>query len=79
MIERCELCGFDGRAWSDTAALARIADLPRLWTDALGGLSAQQLQRRPLPRTWSVAEYADHVREMLFGRYCPRRVRPRSR
>jgi hypothetical protein len=55
MIERCEQCGFDGSAWDDVAALARIVELPRLWTDALGDLSGQQLQRRPLPLTWSVA------------------------
>lgn len=26
-----------------------------------------ELQRRPIPEMWSIAEYTDHVREVLFA------------
>lgn len=65
--ERCDQCGFDGDAWADAAAVDAIATLPRRWRGALAGLSDDQLLRRPIPDMWSIAEYVDHVREVLFG------------
>jgi hypothetical protein len=67
LIERCGECGFNGGDWRDTDVLAAIAGLPTAWSEALAGLSDEQLLRRPLPGMWSIAEYADHVREVLFG------------
>ena len=65
--ERCEECGFDGEAWSDEAALDAIGRLPVEWYEAVAGLEADELQRRPIPEMWSIAEYTDHVREVLFA------------
>jgi hypothetical protein len=66
-IERCQECGFDGGDWTDETSLAAVAGLPPRWRRAIAGLDADRLRRRPLPGTWSIAEYTDHVRETIFG------------
>jgi len=66
-VEVCGECGFDGSAWSDTDAIAAVAALPGRWSEAFDGLTDADLQRRPIPTMWSIVEYADHVREVLFG------------
>ena len=66
-FERCDECGFNGEEWSDATALSAIAGLPTRFANAVGGLSSDDLLRRPLDGRWSIAEYADHVREVLFG------------
>jgi len=65
--ERCEECGFDGSEWSDTSALDAVASLPVRWRMGVTGVDDDDLQRRPRPGIWSIAEYADHMREVLFG------------
>ncbi len=66
-LETCDECGFDGRAWTEAEALREISDLPRRYSDAVAGLQDVDLQRRPIAAMWSIAEYVDHVREVLFG------------
>jgi hypothetical protein len=66
-IARCSGCGFDAERWSDEGAIDAIAVLPPRWAQVLAGLTDEQLARRPIADMWSVAEYADHVREVLFG------------
>lgn len=66
-VETCAACGFDSRAWTDAAAVTTISALPRRYSDAVAGLRDADLQRRPIPAMWSIAEYVDHVREVLFG------------
>ncbi len=66
-VEVCVECGFDSRRWTDADAVSAIAGLPRRWSKAVEGLTELDLQRRPLPNMWSIAEYVDHVREVLFG------------
>lgn len=65
--ETCQECGFDGDAWTDPQAVEAIADLPKQWRDAVEGLTLEELQHCPIPDTWSVGEYADHVREVRFA------------
>ncbi len=60
-------CGFDGGVWETGAALDAIESMPDRWRTAVAGLSDVDMQRRPIPDMWSIAEYADHVRETLFG------------
>jgi S-DNA-T family DNA segregation ATPase FtsK/SpoIIIE len=67
MFESCEECGFNGEEWTDSSALDFIGSLPRRWRLALSGMMPGDLARRASPRVWSVAEYADHVREVLFS------------
>jgi hypothetical protein len=66
-VERCGECGFDGAMWSDEAAVRAIGQLPTEWVEALARLGSEDVQRRPIPEMWSIAEYTDHVREVLFG------------
>jgi hypothetical protein len=66
-LERCEQCRFDGGDWTDTGAIEAIAALPSRWRDAVSGLSSDELRRRSVPGVWSIAEYVDRVREVLFG------------
>lgn len=65
--ERCQECGFDGEGWTDEAAMEAIGRLPAQWRDAAAGLEADEMRRRPIPEMWSIGEYVDHVREVLFG------------
>lgn len=65
--ERCEECGFDGDEWTDNGALDAVRELPARWRAATFDVEQLQAVRRPIPQTWSIAEYADHVREVLFG------------
>lgn len=65
--EHCPECGFDSDEWSDAAAVQAITQIPARWTEAVTGLSSAELQRRPISDMWSIAEYTDHVREVLFG------------
>lgn len=67
VLERCEQCRFDGGEWTDSGAIEAVAALPFRWRDAVSGLSTDELYRRPVPEMWSIAEYVDHVREVLFG------------
>ena len=66
-VERCDECGYDADDWTDSSAITAIERLPTRWHDALAGLTPGELHRRPIPAMWSIAEYADHVREVLFG------------
>ncbi|MGB7051280.1 MAG: DinB family protein [Acidimicrobiales bacterium] len=65
--ERCDECGFDSEEWTDDAAIEAIGHLRSRWTEATAGLPPEELQRRPISDMWSIAEYTDHVREVMFG------------
>ena len=65
--EVCSECGFDSENWTDRAALQAIGELPDRWAEAVSGLSIDDVGRRPIVDRWSIAEYADHVREVLFA------------
>jgi hypothetical protein len=65
--ERCQECGFNGDSWTDEASIEAIDHLGTRWTEASSGLQLEDLQRRPITDMWSIAEYIDHVREVLFG------------
>ena len=67
IVERCEQCGFEGDRWTDIEAMTAIAVLPAQWRKVVSGLTSDQLHGRPVPEMWSIAEYVDHVREVLFG------------
>jgi uncharacterized damage-inducible protein DinB len=65
--EVCTECGFDGGQWSDEDAIHAIQGLGERFVAAVEGLSSEELQRRPMPERWSIAEYCDHVREVTFA------------
>lgn len=66
-MERCDQCGFDGEGWTDAGAIEAVGTLPTRWVEAVSGLTPDELHRRPVVAMWSIAEYVDHVREVLFG------------
>ena len=66
-FEKCDECGFSGEKWSDAGAISAIAHLPARFADAVADLSPNELLRRPVEDQWSIAEYTDHVREVIFG------------
>ena len=66
VVEHCDECGFDGDDWSDEAAVNAIEALPVQWRNAVAGVNNADAQRRPIHQVWSIAEYADHVRETLY-------------
>ncbi len=65
--ELCAECGFDSDLYNreDTVSSQRI--VPAVLAAAAEGLTDSVLGTRPDERTWSIAEYADHVREVYFG------------
>ena len=66
-VERCDQCGFDSEDWDDATAIGAVVGLPARWVEAVSGLTSNDSHRRPVADMWSVAEYADHVREVLFS------------
>jgi hypothetical protein len=66
-VEECDECGFSADQWSDAGALAALEELPARFAGAVEGLTPSELLRRPVDGQWSIAEYVDHVREVLFG------------
>jgi hypothetical protein len=65
--ETCDECGFNGEEWVDAEALSALLQLPDRFVGAIEGLTVEELLRRPVTSRWSIAEYVDHVREVLFG------------
>jgi DinB superfamily len=65
--DRCDECGFDGERWTDEGAVDAIGRLPARWEAAVAGLDDAGVLRRPIPGMWSIGEYVDHVREVLFA------------
>ena len=53
--------------WTDTEVVAAVGGLGDRWTDALADVGTPDLLRRPIAEMWSIGEYVDHVREVLFG------------
>ena len=66
-VERCDECGFDGSDWTDDAAVDAISTLGDRWFEAVAQLSDEDATKRPIENTWSIGEYVDHVREVLFA------------
>ena len=65
--DRCDECGFDGERWTDEGAVDAIGGLPARWEAAVADLDDAEVLRRPIPGMWSIGEYVDHVREVLFA------------
>jgi len=62
---RCADCAISYEEIDVEAALASIATLPDAFRDAIARLSRERVQRRVPPRTWSILEYACHVRDVF--------------
>lgn len=65
--EHCEQCGFDSDLYNRADTISSQPIIAPVLRAAAEGLDGETLGRRPNPTTWSIAEYADHVREVAFG------------
>ena len=65
--EFCESCGFNSDLYDrvDTISSQRI--VPKVLAAAADGLEPSAVSARPDDTTWSIVEYVDHVREVVFG------------
>lgn len=65
-IETCDECGFDASRWNDRDTINTLSSLGIRWRYGIEGMPEALLHRRPDDATWSIAEYTDHVREVLW-------------
>lgn len=65
--EACASCGFDSDLYNraDTISSQRI--VPKVLAASTEGLEPSVVSARPDDATWSIVEYVDHVREVVFG------------
>ncbi|MGZ8765863.1 MAG: DinB family protein [Acidimicrobiia bacterium] len=61
----CPVCGVDEAALSVADATDAIRTFPRRYREALADVPDELLRKRPDPGTWSMLEYAVHVREVI--------------
>ncbi len=66
-IEHCDECGFDGARWTDQDVVTSLVVAQELWRGYLDGAPDAVLQTRARLGQWSMAEYTDHLREVMFG------------
>ena len=67
--ETCDACSFDGSLWSDTDAIRTLHNAGGLIRYALEGCEPDIVHRRPDTTTWSIVEYIDHLREVVFANH----------
>ena len=65
--ETCDQCGFDAAQWNRQDTINTIRCLPTFARHAVSDLPAELESKRPSAGVWSIAEYVDHMREMVFG------------
>jgi MOSC domain-containing protein YiiM len=65
--EVCDECAFHGERWTDGDLLTTLPVIAALWEEYLDGLDPDLTLVRAEAGQWSIAEYTDHVREVLFG------------
>ena len=65
--EVCRACGFDSELYGRADAISSQRVVPAILAAATEGLDESALADRPDQATWSIVEYLDHVREVVFG------------
>ncbi len=65
--ESCQQCGFDSDLYDRADTISSQMVIPALLEAAAEGLGAADLGARPNKTTWSIVEYIDHLREVVFG------------
>ena len=58
--ETCAQCGFDARSWGARDVGWLFSRLGWWWTEATRSFGAEELNRRPADKVWSVLEYGFH-------------------
>jgi hypothetical protein len=62
----CAECGFDGGRWDERDTVSTIRGLALRWRWTIEGMDAALVQQRIDPGTWSIAEYTDHLADVLW-------------
>jgi hypothetical protein len=65
-VTQCPECSFVYEDIPTEEVSGRIKDLGWRYREALTGVDPELAARRPDPQTWSAAEYACHVRDVLL-------------
>jgi len=65
MAVPCPVCGLEEARIGVDDAAAALRTFPRRYREVLEGVDDLTLRRRPDTTTWSMLEYAVHVREVL--------------
>ncbi|MEM8924804.1 MAG: MOSC domain-containing protein [Actinomycetota bacterium] len=65
--EECAQCGFDSRLYNRADTISSQRAIASVLGAAVEGVGDESLHRRPDASTWSIIEYLDHVREVVFG------------
>ncbi len=65
--ERCDECRFDGGRWTDQDVLTTLRAMGGLWNGYLEGADDRVLHTRPDLEQWSIAEYTDHLADVLWA------------
>ncbi|MEO0492664.1 MAG: MOSC domain-containing protein [Actinomycetota bacterium] len=63
--ETCDECGFDASRWSRQDAIRTVQHAADLVESAVEGLAPDDWNQRSRPDMWSIAEYVDHVTEII--------------
>jgi len=58
--ETCAQCGFDARCWRARDVASLFSRLGWWWTESTRSFDAEELNRRPAAKVWSVLEYGLH-------------------
>jgi len=61
----CDACVFDASRWTREDAIRTIEHAGDLVALAIDGLADDDWTRRTRPDVWSIAEYVDHMREVI--------------
>ena len=64
-VSACPDCGIDIESIAVPDAVNGLRTFPRRYREALEPIPTDRLMERPTPDTWSILEYAVHVREVL--------------
>lgn len=67
VVERCDECGFEAAGLSADDAIAEIAATPERWKLAMAGLTGHEISARPPTEQWSIADYVDHARGVVYS------------
>lgn len=67
--ETCDECVFDGSRWTNQDATRTLAHAGDLVGGAVARLPPGHDRQRPDPGTWSIVEYVDHLREVIFANH----------
>ncbi|MGI9601264.1 MAG: MOSC domain-containing protein [Acidimicrobiales bacterium] len=65
--EQCDQCGFDSTGWTRQDLTHAFSYIAARAVYTMEDLDSAAVATRPDPETWSMLEYLDHVRDVVWG------------